>query len=219
MEEFDGAAEGSPRFGVKEEMDKKIIWVGLSSLAVVAIAMLVALVFSKPASFHGTNYNQPYPVAPQIELKKSNGETFTLSEQKGKIVLLFFGFTSCTDVCPTTLAELKQVMDDLGDKAKSVQVVFVSVDPDYDTPEITQNYVEKFNKGFIGLSGPIDKLQSIWNGYGVFREKVKTDSAPGYTIEHTSRIYLIDSNGNLRLSYGSQPPVEDMVNDLNILLK
>jgi protein SCO1/2 len=200
-------------------MDKKILWVGLLSLTVVATAILLALLFAKPVSFHGTSYNEPYPTAPQVELIKLNGETFRLSDQKGKIVLLFFGYTSCPDVCPTTLAEFKQVMDGLGDKAKSVQVVFISVDPERDTPEKIQNYVDHFNPNFIGLSGSIPELESIWKSYGVFRERVESDSAFGYIINHTARTYLIDADGNLRLSYGFQTPVEDIVNDLKVLLK
>jgi len=165
-------------------MDKKILRVGLLSLALIATAILLALLFAKPASFHGTSYNEPYPIAPQIELIKLNGETFRLSDQKGKIVLLFFGYTSCPDVCPTTLAELKQVMDGLENKAERVQVVFVSVDPERDTSEKMQQYVEHFNQEFIGLSGSTDELESIWKNYGVFRERVESDSDLGYIINH-----------------------------------
>jgi len=200
-------------------MDKKILWVGLFSLALIATAITLALVFAKPVSFHGTSYSEPYPTAPQVELINLNGETFRLSEQKGKVVLLFFGYTSCPDVCPTTLAELKQVMDGLEDKADLVQVVFVSVDPERDTPEKIQNYVEHFNPNFIGLSGPTAELENIWKDYGVFREVVESDSAFGYIVNHTARTYLIDADGNLRLSYGFQTPVEDIVSDLKILLK
>ena len=200
-------------------MDKKILWVGLSSLAVVALVTLLTILFAKSASFRGTAYNEPYPPAPQIELIKSSGETFRLSDQKGKIILLFFGYTSCPDVCPTTLAELKLVTDDLGDKTKLVQVVFVSVDPKRDTPEKIQEYVDHFNKGFVGLSGSIDELEAVWKDYGVFREEVQSDSAFGYIVNHTARVYLIDMDGNLRLSYGFQTPVEDILNDLELLLK
>ena len=115
-------------------MSKKILWVGVLSLAMVAIAILLFLLFAKPLSFRGTSYGERYPIAPQIELTKSNGETFHLSDQKGKTVLLFFGYTSCPNVCPTTLAEFKLIMDDLDDKA-----VFVSVDPERNTPEKIQN--------------------------------------------------------------------------------
>jgi protein SCO1/2 len=200
-------------------MDKKIILVGVSALASVALAILLAVLFSKPASFHGTEYNVPYPIAPQIQLIRSNSETFRLSDQKGKIVLLFFGYTSCPDVCPTTLAELKLVMDDLGEKASLVQVVFISVDPQRDTPEKTQQYVEHFNKQFIGLSGPMAELEGIWKKYGVTREVTESNSAFGYIVNHTARVYLVDAEGNLRLSYGFQTPIEDIVSDLKILLK
>jgi protein SCO1 len=199
-------------------MNRKTLWVGILSLLVVGTVALT-LVFSRPASFRGTSYGEPYPKAAEIELTKSNGETFRLSEQKGKIVLLFFGYTSCPDVCPTTLAELNQVMAKLGDKTEQVQVVFVSVDPERDTPEKIQEYVAHFNEDFIGLSGNPDELQIIWDNYGVFRERVESESAFGYIINHTARTYLIDQNGNLRLSYGFQTPVEDMVKDLEILLK
>lgn len=199
-------------------MNRKTLWVGFLSLTVVGVAVLT-LMFAKPASFRGTSYGEPYPKAAEFELTKSNGETFRLSGQKGKIVLLFFGYTSCPDVCPTTLAELNQVMDKLGDKTRQIQVVFVSVDPERDTPEKIQEYVEHFNQGFIGLSGKPDELQIIWDNYGVFRERVESESAFGYIINHTARTYLIDQNGSLRLSYGFQTPVEDMVHDIEILLK
>lgn len=200
-------------------MDKRILWVGFSSLAVVLLATLLTFLFSKPANFRGTAYGEPYPAAPQIELIKSNGETFSLSDQKGKIILLFFGYTSCPDVCPTTLAELKLVMDDLGYKTEQVIVVFVSVDPERDTPEKIQKYVEHFNNEFIGLSGSMEELEKIWKDYGVFREEVQSDSAFGYIVNHTARTYLIDKDGNLRLSYGFQTPVDDIVYDLELLLK
>jgi len=200
-------------------MDKRIFWVGFSSLALVVLATLLTFLFSKPANFRGTAYGEPFPAAPQIELIRSNGESFRLSDQKGKIVLLFFGYTSCPDVCPTTLAELKRVMDDLGNKTEQVQVIFVSVDPQRDTPEKIQKYVEHFDAGFIGLSGPRNELETIWKDYGIFREEVESDSAFGYIVNHTARTYLIDMDGNLRLSYGFQTPVEDIVNDLELLLK
>jgi protein SCO1/2 len=198
-------------------MNRKTLWVGILSLLVVVGAVLT-LFFAKPASFRGTSYGEPYPQAADFELYQSNGETFRLSEQKGKIVLLFFGYTACPDVCPTTLAELRVLMEELGDKTEQVQVVFVSVDPERDTPEKIQEYVEHFNADFIGLTGDPEDLQVIWDDYGVFRERVESESAFGYIINHTARTYLIDQNGNLRLSFGFQTPVEDMVHDIEILL-
>ena len=200
-------------------MDKKTLSVGLASLLLVIISALATFWFGRPASFRGTSYGEPFPVAPSFELTQADGQLFRLDDQRGKIVLLFFGYTSCPDVCPTTLAEMKLVMDALGDAADSVQMVFVTVDPERDTPEKMQKYVEHFNPNFIGLTGSLDELQKIWDGYGVYRAVNQTDSAMGYIIDHTARVTLVDADGNLRLSYGFQTPVEDIVHDIKILLR
>ena len=200
-------------------MDKKILWVGFSSLAVVVLATLLTLLFAKSASFRGTAYGEPYPPAPEFELIDSSRDTFRLSDQSGKIVLLFFGYTACPDVCPTTLAELNMALNEIAEKAASVQVVFVSVDPERDTPQKIQEYAGRFNSSFIGLSGSQEELAKICQDYGVFREVVPGDSAMGYIVNHTARTTLIDTNGNLRLSYGFGTPVEDIVHDLELLLK
>jgi len=200
-------------------MDKKNMWVGLGALLVVALAAALTYFFTNPPGFRGTSYAEPYPAAPQIVLKRADGGVFRLSDQKGKLTLLFFGYTSCPDVCPTTLAELKQVVDGMGAEAESIQVVFVSVDPERDTAQKIEEYVDHFNPSFIGLSGTAEELQPIWDEYGVYREVVPSVSALGYIVNHTARVTLIDADGNLRLSYGFQTPVEDMVHDIKLLLK
>jgi protein SCO1/2 len=199
-------------------MDRKIIYVGIGALVLIALVAVGTRLFARPPVFRGTSYAEPYPVAPQIELTRANGEVFRLSDQRGRIVLLFFGYTSCPDVCPTTLAELKLVADELGEGSDSVQVVFVSVDPDRDTPQKIQAYVEHFNPTFIGLSGSNEELKKIWSDYGIFREIAQADSAAGYSVNHTARVTLIDAQGNLRLSYGIETPVEDIVHDLKMLM-
>lgn len=199
-------------------MNTKTLGVGFLSLALVGLAAL-AYILLKPVTFRGTSYAEPFPRAPEIELKTASGQAFQLSAQKDKIVLLFFGYTSCPDVCPTTLAELNQVMLELGHKKDRVQVVFISVDPKRDTPQKIQEYVQHFNPAFLGLTGSPEILQVIWDNYGVFREEVESDSAFGYIVNHTARTFLIDPAGNLRLSYGFQAPVSDIVHDLEILLR
>jgi protein SCO1/2 len=133
--------------------------------------------------------------------------------------VLFFGYTSCPDVCPTTLAELKQALGQLGDQAQGVEVLFVTVDPKRDTPERMQEYVNHFNPSFIGLSGSESELSKAWNDYGIFREEVSGTSAAGYFVNHTARVTLIDPQGNLRVSFPTNTPVEDIVHDLNLLLR
>jgi protein SCO1/2 len=199
-------------------MDKKITFVGLISLAVVALAIALNMFFFKPASFRGTVYADPLVLAPDFTLMEANGGDFQLQANHGKIVLLFFGYTYCPDVCPTTLAELKVVMEKLNGQADKVQVVFVSVDPGRDTSEEMQKYIERFSPSFIGLSGSEEELAPIWDDYGVFREVVERTSETNYIINHTARVTLIDQNGNMRLSYGFQTPPEDIAHDIEILL-
>jgi protein SCO1 len=202
----------------KETMDRKILLVGLIAFLLIGIVAAGGFLFSKPDTFRGTTYAEPYPVAPEIELARANGTSFRLSEMRGKVVTLFFGYTSCPDVCPTTMAELKQALDQLGNQANHVQVLFVTVDPKRDTPERMQEYVNHFNPNFIGLSGSEAELAKVWNQYGVFREVAESTSAAGYLVSHTARITLIDQQGNLRVSFPVDTPVEDLAHDLNLLL-
>lgn len=200
-------------------MDRKLIWIGISILSLIGLVAVLTVFFAKPPSFRGTLYGEPFPPAAEIELTKADGELFRMSDQRGKIVLLFFGYTSCPDVCPTTLAEMTQVMNELGDASQNVQVVFVSVDPRRDTPEKVQEYASRFNPTFIGLSGSQEELEPIWQGYSIFRAEVNSDSAMGVIIDHTARLNLIDADGNLRLSYAYGTPVADIVHDIELLLR
>ena len=200
-------------------MNKKITMVGISALLVVALAIILNMFFSKPASFRGTAYGEPYPPALDFTLLNADGKPISLSDNLGRITLLFFGYTFCPDVCPTTLAELRLVMADLGEKADQVQVLFISVDPKRDTSKSMQEYVERFDKAFIGLGGTEEELEPIWADYGVFREIVAGSSEKNYIVNHTARILLVDQSGNLRLSYGFQTPPEDISHDIEILLR
>ncbi len=199
-------------------MDRKTLLVGMITFLLIGVVAAGVFIFSKPASFRGTSYTEPYPVAPEIELTRADGSSFRLSEMRGKVVMLFFGYTSCPDVCPTTLAEFKQALEELGAKSDQVQVLFVTVDPERDTPQRAQEYVDHFNPKFIGLSGSETELAKVWNDYGVFRETVQGTSAAGYLVNHTARVTLIDQQGNLRVSFGFDTPVKDIVHDLKLLL-
>jgi protein SCO1/2 len=199
-------------------MDRKTLLVGLILFLFVGIVAAGVFLFGKPTSYRGTTYGEPYPVAPEFALRRSGGAGFQLREAQGKVVALFFGYTSCPDICPTTLAELNQALQELGDRADQVQVLFVTVDPERDTPDRVQEYVNHFNPSFIGLSGSEAELMGVWNDYGVFRQVVESTSAAGYLVDHTARVTLIDQQGNLRVSFGFDTPVEDVVHDLDLLL-
>jgi protein SCO1/2 len=199
-------------------MDRKTLLVGLIAFLLVGAVALGVILFSEPVNFRGTTYAEPYPAAPEFELASTKDPEFQLREARGKVVALFFGYTSCPDVCPTTMAELNQALQELGDQADQVQVLFVTVDPQRDTPERVQEYVNHFNPRFIGLSGSEPDLAKVWNDYGVFRQVVDGTSAAGYLVDHTARVTLIDQQGNLRVSFPFDTPVEDVVHDLDLLL-
>lgn len=200
-------------------MDRKTLLVGVGAFLLIGIVAVGTFVFGNPVRFRGTMYSDPYPIAPEIVLTRGDGTNFRLSEMRGRIVLLFFGYTACPDVCPTTLAELNQALGKLSEKDSSqVQVLFVTVDPGRDTPERAQQYVNHFNSSFVGLGGTESELQKVWTDYGVFREVVEGASAAGYLVNHTARVTLIDQNGNMRVSFGFDTPVEDIVHDLKLVL-
>lgn len=200
-------------------MDRRILWIGIGICILVAGTFAFAALSSRAENYRGASYVEPYPPAADFTLAHSSGNVFRLSEQRGKVVLLFFGYTTCPDVCPTTLAELNLALQSIPEKSGRIQVVFVSVDPERDTPQAVQEYVGRFNSSFIGLSGTTAELERIWKDYGIFREEVQSDSAAGVIINHTARVTLIDPQGNMRLSYGFGAPVEDIVHDLNLILK
>jgi protein SCO1/2 len=199
-------------------MDRKTLLVGLIVFLLIAVVAAGVWLFSEPASFRGTTYAEPYPVAPEIDLARANGDRFRLSETRGKVVAVFFGYTSCPDICPTTMAELNQALERLGDKSDQVQVLFVTVDPERDTPERVQEYVNHFDPSFIGLSGSAPELAKVWSDYGVFREIVDGTSAAGYLVNHTARVTVIDQQGYLRISFPFDAPVQDVAHDLDLLI-
>jgi len=201
-------------------MDRKTILVGLGSFLLILIVGVAVLIFTAPASFRGTTYDKPYPAAPEFELTRSDGSSFRLSEMRGNVALLFFGYTSCPDVCPTTMAKLKLAVSALKEsEAARVKVLFITVDPKRDTPDRVQTYVSRFNPAFIGLGGTETALTKVWQEYGVYRSDVPGSSADSYIVDHTARITMIDQEGNMRVSFGYDVPVDDIVHDLELLLK
>ena len=176
---------------------------------VVGILLATASCSMIPSSFHGEVVS-PLVAAPQFSMVDQNGKPFELRPMQGRLTLVFFGFTNCVDECPLTLAHLKQARELLGESAGNVQVVLVSTDPVRDTPMILQEYLNKFDSTFIGITGPADDLSRIWKDYGV------TVLDGGET--HSSFTYVIDQEGNLRLHFDPEMAPEDIASDLKVLL-
>ena len=131
-------------------------------------------------------------------LTDHNGKTFRLSDQRGKVILLFFGYTSCTEACPVILGRINSVFKQLGSDQERALAVFISVDPQRDTIEVLRDYVHYFSAHTVALTGKKEEIDAVVKQYGARYEIEKSDSALGYHISHTTDIYVIDPNGLLR---------------------
>ena len=196
---------------------KEIIY----ALVFLGVFLILTLVFSPERTdyvFKGTQIDPPAEIL-DFTLAQSNGEEFQLAAQKGKVVLMFFGYTHCPDVCPATLTDYARVYKLLGDQAEDVTYVYITVDPERDSPELVNTYVNAFNPAFIGLSGNEEELQPVYNYYGVYREKQFVESAESYLYAHTSIIYVIDKKGKWRENFPFELSPEEMAEDILFLLK
>ena len=160
-------------------------------------------------------FDPPLP-APELALPGSDGSEVTLAEYRGKIVLLSFGFTYCTVVCPTTLATLAQARARLGAQADEVQVIFVTVDPARDDAAHMRQYLAAFDPGFVGATGAPAELAAVREKYGV--TAVQEGTGPDYAMAHTSSIFLIDRAGRLRAMMPYGRDAGDFVHDVELLL-
>ncbi len=156
----------------------------------------------------------------EFSLLDPDGKVRTLAEFKGKVVVMFFGYTQCPDVCPTTLTEMQQALALLGPKANQVQVLFVTVDPERDTAVILKQYVPAFDVRFLGLR-PADELalEKIAKDFKIYYKKVPGTSPGSYTMDHTAGSYAFDPQGNLRLFIKHAQGPETLAHDLKELLK
>ncbi len=190
-------------------------------LMMLLVIVLVALSACSSPSWRGTPYDPPRPAAEIAGINWDN-TAFRLSDLRGKVALLFFGYTYCPDVCPTTMAEMRKLMEQLGAQAGKVAVVFVSVDPERDTPARLAEYVPFFDRRFYGVQLSDEALAQVKRDYGVFAEKrpyVGADGVETYTVDHTARVFVVDPGGALRLSFSYGTPVEHMRADILRLLK
>ncbi len=183
-----------------------------------ALALIAALAGCQPkhkfenTDITGAGYGKDFA------LTDHTGKPRTLADFKGKVVAIFFGYTQCPDVCPTTMVEMMEVMKQLGDEANRVQVLFVTIDPERDTKELLANYVPSFDPRFLGLTGSKEQIAATAKEFKVFYQKVPGSSETSYTMDHFAGMYLFDPEGRLRLfvRYGQQPT--PVANDIRALL-
>lgn len=193
----------------------------LRRLAVASLLALVAALLAAcgPHEFRGTVIEPPNP-AKDFALTDQSGQPFRLSEQGGKVVTIFFGFTNCPDICPTSLADMAAVREKLGSDAENLEVLFITVDPERDTAERLGRYMQMFDPSFTALTGSRADLEQVFKDYGVTAIKRELpDSALGYTMDHSAFTYVIDAAGNLRLLFSHGASIDDMTSDLRYLLQ
>jgi protein SCO1/2 len=160
----------------------------------------------------GAEFAKPFTLTDHTGKKRS------MSDFAGKVVVMFFGYTHCPDVCPTTMNDLKSTMKLLGDQSNNVQVLFVTLDPQRDTQEVLAKFVPFFDERFIGLWGSLQETAETMGNYKIFFSKVPGDSENNYTLDHSAGLYVFDKTGKVRyyMSYGQKPA--DMASDIKKLL-
>jgi protein SCO1/2 len=154
-----------------------------------------------------------------LELTGHDGRPRTLADFRGKAVVLFFGYTHCPDVCPTTLADVAGALKSLGPDAARVQVLFVTLDPERDTREVLANYVPAFDPSFLGLFGDAAATQRVAKEFKIFYEKRPGRAPDAYTLDHSAQTYVLDGEGRLRLLLRQERIAQDLADDLRVLLK
>ncbi|ALU91232.1 lipoprotein [Herbaspirillum rubrisubalbicans M1] len=191
----------------------------LSALLLAACATLLAACGqSKPElKFNNTDVTG-LDYAKDFALTDHNGQPRTLADFKGKVVVMFFGYTQCPDVCPTTMVEMSNVMKELGPDADRVQVLFVTVDPERDTQQVLAQYVPAFDKRFLGLRGDLQQTEKVAKEFKVFYQKVPGKQPGSYTMDHTAGSYVFDPQGHIRLfvKHGQGP--QTLAHDIKLLL-
>lgn len=192
-----------------------VLVLGLIGLALLGVFVLWQL---RPPMFHGQIMQAGAP-GTDFTLTAHTGERVRLSDWRGRWVALYFGYTFCPDVCPTTLAQLAQARRQLGADAEQVQVIMVTVDPERDTPERLAAYVRAFDPTFVGLTGTPAEIAAVASPLGIYFARQDVGGASGYLVDHTASVLLLDPQGRLRLIWPPNTSAEFMAEDLAYFLR
>ncbi len=191
----------------------------LRSCCIAALFLILTACSPKP-EFKNIDITGSTAFGKDFSLLDPDGKVRTLADFKGKVVVMFFGYTQCPDICPTTLTEMQQVMTILGPQSDKVQVLFVTVDPERDTAAILKQYVPAFDPRFLGLRPTDDAaLEKIGKDFKIYYKKVPGNSPGSYTMDHTAGSYAFDPDGRLRLYIKHAQGPETLAHDLKELLK
>ncbi len=191
----------------------KFLGLGFSTVLFLGLAGWWGMARLRPHVFHGMLIQSPQP-APDFTLMTQEGQHLRLSDFRGQVVVLYFGYTFCPDVCPATLAEVARAMRLLGEKAAQVQVMMITVDPERDTPAKLGEYVTHFDPSFLGLSGSQQEIARVATLYGIFYEKHEDGR-----VDHTATLTVVDRQGAVKLIFPFGTSGEEIAEDLAYLLR
>ncbi len=189
-----------------------------ASICFLAIIMALVGCAEKAPEFRSVDITGA-DYAKDFALPDVNGQTKTLADFKGKAVVLFFGFAQCPDVCPTTMAEIAEVKKSLGKEGEKVTAVFITVDPERDTPQVLKAYMESFDPSFTALRGSPEQTAALTKYFKIYYKKVEGKTPTSYTIDHTAASFVYDPQGKLRLYTRYGMGAKALAEDLKILLK
>ena len=174
--------------------------------------------FLGPTEWHGKEIQSTQPVT-NFTLTGPGEQPVSLIDFRGKVVMIYFGYTYCPDVCPATMVELRDALKILGNRREAVQVLMITVDPERDTAEVLEEYLAHFDESFMGLTGTPDELIAVTAPMGIFFERHEGTEASGYLIDHTATVAVLDKDGKLRLIYPFGITGEEMAADLTYLVR
>ncbi len=189
----------------------------LGVTVVLALFAWLVLPRLRPHQFSGTVLQSEMP-AVDFTLTSANGPV-SLSDYRGKLVVLYFGYTFCPDVCPTTLSDVNKALAQLGKDAEEVQLVMISVDPARDDPVKLAEYVDFFNPTFVGVTGTDDEVRSVATPYGIWYEAHEEEGASNYLVDHVATLNVIDREGRLKLVIGYGTDADAIAADLEYMLR
>lgn len=202
---------------VCSQLSQSFVRAGLALGACLTVLGLVAC-SPKPLSFNGVDITGA-DSGRTLAWTGANGQVQQLKDLKGRVALVFFGYSQCPDVCPTSLTELKEIKESLGRQGQKVQVIFITVDPERDTPEVLKAYVANFGDDIISISPEPEQLKAWAKEFNIYYDRVNGPTPTSYTMEHTAGYYIYDTQARLRLFSRYGTPKEALSADIQTLLK
>lgn len=203
---------------MKNTRSSQWIAVGAIGLALLVVMFAVQTLSSEEYEFHGGTWDPPR-MAPELAMTDQHGNEFLLEDHRGKVVVIFFGYTFCPDFCPSTMVEVVEVLNFLGEDAENVEVAFVSVDPARDTPERLEQYMGFYSPDFHGLSASEEQTDAIKTAWGVRGDAQEPEEGkPYYLVDHTTTLFAVAPDGTLAVEWAYGTDAELIAEDIRHLL-